>query len=327
MRLKFNILCFEDDHDFAVQTLESLEIYLEEQGFYLNTVDICKDSEKLEEIVQKVNEKKLDVDLILMDYKLANNVKGNKLIENIRSHKLLTDIIFYSQHPDFRKNIGLLDGVYSVDRGFLRDKLIAVTDHILKKALDLSSLRGLVMAETSELDDLIIKIILTFLERDFFSTPIKMKESIKKKVQNSFKDRLKKLDRIEINSPVDTHKLISELEASHKGRTLMELIENFKKEQGENVNVSKYLEIKTKLDNNPFVFNDYEQKIMKFRNMFAHGKETRNEKGEKIVKSTRPGSEDFVFDESKTVKLRQDLKKYYEILTGIYEAVSGEKWD
>ena len=96
MRLTFNILCFEDRHDFAVKTLEFLKTHLDEQGFYLNTVDICKDSEKLEEIVQKVNEKKLDVDLILMDYKLANKQEGNKLIEDIRSHKLLTDIIFYS---------------------------------------------------------------------------------------------------------------------------------------------------------------------------------------------------------------------------------------
>ena len=276
MRLTFNILCFEDRHDFAVKTLEFLKTHLDEQGFYLNTVDICKDSEKLEEIVQKVNEKKLDVDLILMDYKLANKQEGNKLIEDIRSHKLLTDIIFYSQY-NFKEGIGLLDGVYSVDRDSLRNKLIDVTDHILKKAMDLSSLRGLVMAETSEMDDLMVKIMLNFLERDFFSDTIKLKESIKKKVQKSFKGRLKELDKIEINSTTGTHKLISKLEASLKGRTLMELIENFI-EEGESVNGPRYLGIKTKLNDNRFVFNDYQTEILNDRNKLAHVKETRNEK-------------------------------------------------
>jgi hypothetical protein len=330
MRLKFNILCFEDDSEYLDPILEALEDHLDEQGFYLKRAGTYKNSEYLDQIVHKVNEKKLDVDLILMDYYLSNNEKGNTLIENIRDHNLLTDIIFYSQDTTFRKDIELLDGVYITDRAFLRDKVITVTDHILKKTLDLSNLRGLVMAETSELDELIHQIILTFLEGDFFNDPVKEKESIKRKVRKNLDDRLKKLDKIKFDagSASDTRKFISDLESSLKARTLQDLtgefIENAKKDS---INSAKYRDIAEKLSTNRFVYDSYNKEVQRDRNKLGHLKEFTDENGKKILKPTREGEDAFEFDEKKALEIRKNLKKYYEMLSGIYETISGEKWD
>jgi CheY-like chemotaxis protein len=330
MRLSFNILCFEDDRDFLDPIIEALEDHLETQGFYLRNKGIYKDSGELDKTINKINAKTLDVDLILMDYRLANNEKGDELIGRIRKHELLTDIIFYSQHPAFKQEIRPLDGVYITGRRDLRPKLFAVTDHILRKTLDLSNLRGLVMTETSELEDLMIQIILNFLEKDFFNEPTKEKQTIKKRVQKSFEKRLRSLDKIKIDgkSAGDTRQLISSLrDSSLRARTLMQLIKNFIKEQNNGGTNLKYLEKAAKLARSPFVHEDFEREVLEIRNKLAHVKESTNEKGHKVLKSTGGSIDEFLFDEKKAMGIRKNLKRYYELLTGIYETISGKKWD
>ncbi len=326
MRLTFYVLCFEDDSEYLDPILEALEEHLDQEGFYFKNVGTYKNSENLDKIVQDINEQKLDVDLILMDYHLSNDEEGDKLIKEIRDHRLLTDIVFYSQDTTFWEKIGPLDGVYITDRAFLRDKIIAVTDHVLKKTLDLTNFRGLVMAETSELDELIHQIVLTFLEGNFFNEPVKEKESIKRTVRKSIDDRLKKLDKIKFaaGSHDDTRKFLSDLDSSIKGRTLQDLTGKFI----ENAKIStKYLDTAEKLSTNRFVYDSYFKEVQDYRNKLGHLKESTDENGKKILKPTREGQDEIEFDGKKALEIRKNLKKYFEILNGIYETISGKRWD
>jgi CheY-like chemotaxis protein len=326
MRLNFNILWFEDTPEIIDGIEEPVEEHLEKQGYKLKRVDILKDSMRLKEIIDNVNEKRLDVDLILMDHNLAGGDKGSELIETIRKHELLTDIIFYSEHRGFRDELGQYDGIYTADRDDLEEKIIAVTDHILKKALDLTNLRGLVMAETSELEELIHQILLTSLEKDVLISPERIRKDIKDRLGKSLKSQEKKLERliVDIDKPSKPLDFVGMLDFDGKSRTLKKILENYsKQEEQDNETNSKVIN----LPYDSFDHKAFQVEVIKKRNNLAHVKESKNQDGRKVLKASKEGQEDFVFDTQTAFEIRKDLKKYYDILTGIYTAVTGKDWN
>lgn len=326
MRLTFNILWFEDTPSITDGIIEPVRDHLHEQGYSLNIVEILKDSTGLHEIIQSVNDKRLDVDLILMDYNLAGGEKGDKLIETIRRGELLTDIIFYSEHRGFRDKIGLLDGIYTTDRDELEEKTILVSDHILKKALDLPNLRGLVMSETSELEELMRQIILATLEEEVLFTPGKIRKDIKRRLQGSLKGNKKKIEQliVEGEKPSNPHDFVELLDFDCKSRTLKKILEHYSKQRKRDT--------ETDIDGvdlpyDSFDHERFQAQVIKNRNKLAHVKESVNQHGQKILGANKIGQEDFEFDAQKSVEIRKDLKRYYEILTAIYKAITGKQWE
>lgn len=324
MRLTFNILWFEDTPSITGAIIEPVKDHLEEKGYYLNIVDILKDSTGLVEIIQKVNEKKMDVDLILMDWNLAGDEKGDTLIETIRKGELLTDIVFYSEHKGFRDKIGLLDGIYSTDRDYLEKKIIAVTDHILEKALDLSNLRGLVMAETSELESLMDQIILTSLEKEVLISPGTLRKAIEKRLRRRLKTRNKNLEKLvaDGDKPSKPFDFVEQLDFDGKSKTLEELLENYGRQIKQDEKISKI-----DLPYDSFDHKTFRVKVIRKRNNLAHAKESTNQDGRKVLKAKKENQEDFVFDTQTAFEIRKDLKKYYDILTGIYNTITGKDWN
>ena len=322
MRLTFNILWFEDTPSITDGIIEPVREHLEEQGYYLKIVDILKDSTGLDVIIQNVNEKKLDVDLILMDHNLAGGEKGGKLIETIRTGELLTDIVFYSEHRGFRDEIGLLDSIYITDRDDLEGKIIAVADHILKKALDLANLRGLVMAETSELEELIRQIILTSLEKGILISPEKIRRNIKKRLKKRLKGRDRALEQLVVDGDEPSKPLdfVEKLDFDGRSRTLEELLESYSKRKKQDDEINGNI---IKLPFDSFDHKAFQIEVIKKRNNLAHVKESTNQDGRKILKANKEGQEDFVFDTQTAFEIRENLKKYYDILTGIYNALIG----
>lgn len=343
MRLKFYILCFEDSPKALNRTIKTVESHLEERGFELYLHEIHPDSSKLDKIIDKINNKQLDVDLILMDYRLSSGDKGNYLIEKIRNHQLYTDIIFYSQKLDLEKkqekteqekqnedplkDMGQLEGIYLAGRDTLQIKTIMVIDNLLKKALDITGFRGLVMAETSELDDLTYQIILAFLDGDLSQNPDSEIKTIKNKYLEFLEAELTRIKKIDLKTVEGIRLITSEIGAYHRARAIARLVKNLKRTTANAGETGKEIRAKAKeIINAKFNANDYNKEILKRRNLLAHVTESINQDGEKILKSTRPGHH-FVIDEAETLKARKDLKKYYEILTGIYKAVTGKDWN
>ena len=153
MDLSYKVLWVEDEETWAISVENSLKEVIEEKYgmVYAKTiVDHSDDSIKYS-----------DYDLILMDFNLSDGEDGktgDKIIQHIREIDVLTDVVFYSaKGPAFIKEKAAalgLEGVYFSDRDkdqFI-DKVSKVVESTIRKIQDLNNLRGLVMAEVSELD-------------------------------------------------------------------------------------------------------------------------------------------------------------------------------
>lgn len=151
MKLKYRILWIENEQDWVESIEDQIHEYLEDLGFTYEMKLIGKEEKNI-----AYN----DYDLILMDLNLSDQPNGAELISKIRELGSYTDVVFYS-------SIGIeelrakgkekeLEGVYYSGRtpetSFV-NKVKAVIDSTLKKVQDLANLRGLVMAEVSELEE------------------------------------------------------------------------------------------------------------------------------------------------------------------------------
>jgi CheY-like chemotaxis protein len=165
MKLKYNILWFEDVGDFIEGNRSEIEEFLDEQGFKTD-IKNKKNGDDLEAILDEV-----DFNLILMDYNLnpgKNGVESGKAIINrIRKNELWTEIILYSGKTNFAVDEkGDLEGVYYATRESLMDKAKKIAKLTIKKNQDINNIRGLVIAESIEIEAKIEKLIVSYFDFD-----------------------------------------------------------------------------------------------------------------------------------------------------------------
>lgn len=165
MNLAYNILWFEDNEEWIDSMKEKIEDFFLEFGFLLNP-DIQNDAQNLDVLIEQINNHEKDVDIILMDYNLLNSDKGNELVKRIRSKDIFTEIIFYSEKTKVKEKFTdeCIEGIYFSERDTLFLRLQQIIPHTIKKVVDLTNMRGLVMSETSLLDLELNGLILTILE-------------------------------------------------------------------------------------------------------------------------------------------------------------------
>jgi len=161
MKLKYKILWIEDEKDWVESEIEFIEDYLKEYGFVLE----YENPEKYKEYDFS------EFDMIVVDYKLAGEEHGQDVIEKIRVKELYTEILFYSQigEEKLRKIIAKkerIDGVYCASKNNCTEKLKRLIYTTIRKTQKLNNLRGLVMAETSELDGMVKEILKLVVEKN-----------------------------------------------------------------------------------------------------------------------------------------------------------------
>lgn len=307
MRLKYKILWIENEEDWVDSIYDQIHEHLSDLGFEFEKKLIAKEEES-------VNYD--EYDLILMDLNLAEQPNGAELIERIRNINVFTDIVFYSsvgidtlREKGREKN---LEGVYysgrTPDSSFIR-KVCQVIDSTIKKVQDLSNLRGLVMAEVSDLDSLMDEIIVKYyvdqsLLDEFHRRITKNKENnIKKSLDNDGIDCEKtcKLNWRQFN--ID--KLLKIIDSSQKVRAINILLERHKK-QGTDLYQSP---------NDKGFVDNYLQDIIYVRNNLAHCSSV-IENGKEILK-TRSG--DLFFDTDMIIDIRKKIREYHELFLKIQE--------
>lgn len=307
MRLKYKILWIENEEDWVDSIYDQIQEHLSDLGFEFEKKLIAKEEES-------VNYD--EYDLILMDLNLAEQPNGAELIERIRNLNVFTDIVFYSsvgidtlREKGREKN---LEGVYysgrTPDSSFVR-KVCQVIDSTIKKVQDLSNLRGLVMAEVSDLDSLMDEIIVKYyvdqsLLDEFHRRITKNKEkNIKKSLDNDGIDCEKtcKLNWRQFN--ID--KLLKIIDSSQKVRAINILLERHKK-QGTDLYQSP---------NDKGFVDNYLQDIIYVRNNLAHCSSV-IENGKEILK-TRSG--DLFFDTDMIIDIRKKIREYHELFLKIQE--------
>lgn len=163
MKLDFRLLVIDDQPGEISDAIEMLRMELEDKGFRLD-VQVAEDiSAKGIDAYCKADGR--NIDLAIVDYKLGeDDFDGALAASTVRRRLKYTDIIFYSTSP--RNELAAkmaehhVDGVFIASRGNdFDDVLRGVADTIVGKAVDLNHMRGIAIAEASEMDLLMEEIL------------------------------------------------------------------------------------------------------------------------------------------------------------------------
>lgn len=302
MDLSYKVLWVEDEETWAVSVENSLKQVIEEKYglIYARTMVTHSDD----------TIKYSDYDLILMDFNLSDGEDGktgDKIIQHIREIDVLTDVVFYSaKGPAFIKEKAAalgLEGVYFSDRDkdqFI-DKVAKVVESTIRKIQDLNNLRGLVMAEVSELDmemDDIIKSYFIDAERmNIFHDHVtkKREETTRKQLKSSQNcDKLCKL----AARDMDIKDIVTD-----SYQKMLAIHQIFKKEDPEN-----------KLGHDGQFSTLYNNEIIIQRNNLAHCKSIKDHEGKDILK-TNKGEVIFTSESFKTIRV--NIRKYRHLFQGL----------
>ena len=289
MNLSYKILWFEDAIRWAQPLVQDIKAYVEDMGFAFLEPVFERDNSNIDNINYE------EFDLILMDYNLSGNEKGDILINKIREHNFFSEIVFYSEigAPKLRQAVleKELDGVYCSDRqpdSFIL-KVQEVIKTTVKKVLDLNTMRGIVMAETSDIDVKMLDIISIYANRLEEENKNIFLEKRRKKCIDSINKKMTKIKTGSIDEFY--HELL--FDSSQKWRTVSEIVKDKIPER----------EKLTKL---------YDSEIIQKRNRLAHVKEVYDTTGKKQLTD-----KDFIFDEQVSKEMLNSIKKHEENIDSI----------
>jgi len=307
MNIKYSILWFEDDDMKFIKP--RIEEYLTDLGF-IPEINKKTNLEGVENIkFDKYN-------LILLDYHLDDKQTTDFILDKLQQMDYFSEILFYSDKENFeeliKKDIKKFQGVFwQYGRENLVGKIINVIDLTLRKFQDLNNLRGLVMAETSDLDKLKKEIFSYYLKlshpkkEQFISDMCKrMKESTLSNFKKIMKYNGKKINVTEEDLTEAFEKneldLIDEFffDFDKKSRCIPELI--------------KFIESSKEFD-----YQDYKQCIINKRNDLAHKPE--------IERDGFLFFGDLQFNEEECKLIRTDIKKYKDLLESLLDEIKNLK--
>lgn len=295
MRIEYKILWVEDDKSWYGTTLELFTEILDDLGFKLES----KKCENIDDVKAEISLNKLkEYDMLLVDYTLKNSDSGDKIIEFIRSIKddpILTDVLFYSSAVenvrDSMRQLGL-EGVYTADRKDIENKFELVLNTTVKKIQEVNPMRGLIMAETSDLDELMLTIITKVLNIGLIESYI---EYINKEIKSTLDKTTRDIASIDLTifQKINDTKMFTSF---HRAKSINKLYKE------KNIGIDKF-------------FESYNKEVISIRNNFAHVKQS-IENGEKVLISHVTGKKE-VFNDKRCVEIRKSLIYYREVLEKI----------
>ena len=316
MRLKYNILWVDDNKE----TFESLNYHEEiksyvKELFFVPTLIFCETAEEARNLIDE----KTKFDIILSDYNIGDGStmeKGDDFISYVRGQNVNTEIMFYSaqnQVPKLDVNRITFFSIPKTTEGYpmLLDQIRKLIDLTIEKLQELTVIRGIVMAEVSELDEYMDRLINKYYiyngtdnKKDAFNKHITkdIKKNIKEKLVSNPENTSTpcKKDCIHIWEKKDSElsKMVANLESSKKAQTINLII--------------KEINYKYVLSNKNFC-DDYNSEIITVRNNLAHCV-SKMEDGKEILITRK---EDVTFDSDKFKTIRQSIQKYRNLFDEI----------
>jgi CheY-like chemotaxis protein len=294
MQLRYKILWFEDEKDFANSYFDELKEFIEDMGFLYEDPSVKSDDTDFDKI------KFTDYDIILMDYALSTSVTGGTIIKKIRNLEIYTNIIFYSTRDIQVLRTAIkdqeLDGIFCLNRssaGFI-ERIQDIIKASVRKAMDLNNIRGLVMAEVSDFDEQMKEIIDLYIAKLSDSEKSNFMTKRLKKVVDSLEGKKKKIS----GTPIDKIHYERDFDAMQKLLTIQSILKNFKVD-----------ELKKCLDT-------YDVEIVQKRNKLGHVKEETDSSGNKYLTGG-----DYIFNEDAYKQLFSDIKKHTKNFKRIKDAL------
>jgi hypothetical protein len=161
MRLDFNVLWVEDQPKEVDAQVKSIGRQMADEGFQFNPT-YCQSLDAVKKLIAE-DVFTDEIDLILVDWDLGTGAHGEDAIAAIRDEERFRykDIVFYSAlkpAAELRElaSTNGLEGIFcAASRADLVDEVIGVFESLIKKVLDISHARGIVMGATSDIDYLV----------------------------------------------------------------------------------------------------------------------------------------------------------------------------
>ena len=309
MKLKYNILWIDDLMEDYIELgiKNEFESYIESLGF-IQTIDCVENGTDAQ---QYINSKKYD--LILSDFNIeGESEQGNVLIQKIRDNDIFTEVLFYSARNDFEeiaKNL-YRDRVsfFSLkeDEGYkgFKEKVFKLIDLTVSKLQEINSIRGLVMSETSELDNTIEEILLSFLSKGDDGSQ-KLKSYICDIILDSSEKNLKKAKKfcdLGISEIVKSRLF----DAEKKSRSINKLIEI----------------IGTKEKQFQEFYESYKEDVLDTRNDLAHAKSVTKDGIDYLLIDKKGEGKSVRYNQEKCIQIRKNLRKYPILLKEIRELIT-----
>jgi len=315
MRIDYRILWFEDNASSYSTKKAFVKDIVEDFGFNFIEPRNEVDGSNIETIPYGM------YDLIIADMSLANGFTSIKLMDAIRKKSVFTEVLFYSSNGEkaVREELANydIDGAYCSgrDNDDFEFKVREVIYTLIKKTQDLNSLRGLVMAETSELDKKMEDISFYYFVQSKSEESDSLFDEILKKVEDDYRQNLQRSTSCDKKC---THKIrkksIEEIinslafDSSRKARTLNKIIERI------GFSIKEY-GIET-----PF-YNAYLEEIIRTRNLLAHSHSRIDAGGKEFLISKIDGNE-ISFDDEKIKEIRQRILLYEKLLDNLYQTIT-----
>lgn len=299
--MQYSILWADDRKDefLSVEMDQEIEEYVREH-FFEPHLDFC---ENVEDAEKCVSSKKYDV--IFSDYNIGENKDGQDFITDIRKSNVNAEVLFYSalHNPPALglDRISFLRLNSSSAYDDLKAKMKSMIDLTLEKLNDLTSLRGLVMAEVSELDEKMENLITKYYVD---STSEEKRSSFNDHIVNDLEESLKKRlinDKCEKKCIHSWRKenfsnIIPRMDSSQKARTIKLIMDEI------------HFEYNPRKAN---FYEDFLEDVISVRNALAHCVSCEQD-GKEILKTRKNPCVEF--DHDKIMNIRKNLQKYGKLL-------------
>lgn len=300
MKLKYKILWFDNEPDWVESIEDDIREIIEDEYCFIYDIEL---REKDEPKAPYAN-----YDLILMDLNLEDEKTGDQLIQNIRNLDIYTDVLFYSADgiskiKEKAQALGL-EGVYfsGRDKDAFIEKLRKVILSTINKVQDLNNLRGLVMAEVSELDIIMENIISKyFIENGDNDKTKEFNDHIIKDIEKSIKNKL---------TSVDCRKQCSHKWKDKKIEEIIHLLDFDSSKKAHTVNIIINREHIDYTAEHANFYEDYKADIIDMRNNLAHCQSDLIN-GSEVLKLKKTKAEDIVFDAEMFKQVRSNIQKYH----------------
>jgi len=195
MNLTFGICWIEDQASEA--EIEAVEAAVRAAGFEPDVYRIAAEDEI--RAFAKQQEHFQDYDLILLDLRLGNGLRGNELAPEIRQSFRSTPILFYSAvaENDLRMMMAQkhIDGAYCAHRDRLSVRVGELVSDLSPALNRLSGMRGLAARVVAECDHELRTILVGLAEAS--GTAAEIASSLKSRVRSAAEGQQKRIDDIE----------------------------------------------------------------------------------------------------------------------------------
>ncbi|MCC7466564.1 MAG: response regulator [Saprospiraceae bacterium] len=291
MKLTYKILWLDDKIEelfIEDEYHKELERHLSDQGFKPEIVTVSTEDEFFKYLDSSF-------DLIMTDYHLKEKEgqtrDGDMIVQAIRDKSIFTEILFYSARGEVRDTYKL-DRITFVETNrmtashqeALMQSAIKLIDLTIKKFQHIVVMRGMIMHETSTLDEITLDILDTYLRKTRDSEII---ELIFNSIISFYSEKHEKAEKYKSNSRLD--KVIGDplmLSASQRASALGAII-----------------------DKNGFenFISEFKAEIINIRNQFAHAVLDTDENGREFFRNKAEG---ITFNDALCKKIRSDINKH-----------------